>query len=106
VSHPQTAAFIDTILRSRMMGSFGFGTLHGNLSECVSLYPPSVIEAAVRSVKAYKSFRHLLAEDAYHLSPWGQPGAWQLMQFAAADRGEAVVFLFRNGSPETRCQAR
>jgi hypothetical protein len=101
VTHPQTAAFLDTIIRSRMMGSFGFGTLHANLSECVSLYPPSVIEAAVRNVKAYKSFRHLLMENVYHLTPWGKTKAWQIMQFAAQDREEGVVFLFRNGSQET-----
>ena len=41
VSKPQTPAFLDTMVRSRMMGGFGFGTLHGSLSECVSLYPPA-----------------------------------------------------------------
>lgn len=102
VSKPQSPAFLDSLFRSRMMGSFGFGTLHGSLSECVSLYPPRVIDAAVRNVKAYKTYRHLLAEHAYHLTPWGKTNFWQSMQFAARDRREAVAFFFRNGAPETQ----
>ncbi len=101
VSKPQTPAFLDTIVRSRMMGSFGFGTLHGSLGECVSLYPPAMIEAASRNVKDYKTYRHLLAQHAYHLTTWGKTNSWQAMQFAARDRREAVAFFFRNGAPET-----
>jgi hypothetical protein len=37
VSQPQTSAFLDSMFRSRMMGGFGFGTLHGSLEERVSL---------------------------------------------------------------------
>ena len=104
IANPQSDAFLDTLFRSRMMGSFGFGTMHGSLSECVSLYPPGVIEATVRNVKAYKSYRHLLMEHVYHLTPWGKPKAWQVMEFAPPDRREAVVFFFRNGSQETNGQ--
>jgi len=101
VSQPQTPAFLDTLVRSRMMGSFGFGTLHGSLSECVSLYPPAMIEAAIRNIKDYKTYRHLLAQHAYPLTPWGKSNAWQVLQFAARDQKESVVFCFRNGAPET-----
>lgn len=101
VSKPQTPAFLDTIIRSRMMGGFGFGTLHGSLSECVSLYPPNVAAAAIRGVKDYKTFRHLLAQNAYHLTPWGKTNRWQGMQFAARNHCEAVAFFFRNGATET-----
>lgn len=101
VTQPQTPAFLDTMFRSRMMGGFGFGTLHGSLSECVSLYPPGVIEAAVRNVRDYKTYRHLLAQHAFHLTPWGRTNEWQSLQFAAHDRREAVAFFFRNGAPET-----
>jgi alpha-galactosidase len=98
VTRPQTPAFLDTMFRSRMMGSFGFGTLHGSLAECVSLYPPEVIAAAARNVENYKRYRHLLSQHSYHLTPLGQANEWQGMQFAARDGSEAVVFLFRNGS--------
>jgi alpha-galactosidase len=100
VSQPQTTAFLDTMFRSRMMGSFGFGTLHGSLGECISLYPPSVIEAAARNVKNYKHYRPLLSEHVYHLTAWGKTNDWQGMQFAARDREESVAFFFRNGSTE------
>jgi len=98
VTRPQTPAFLDTMFRSRMMGGFGFGTLHGSLSERVSLYPPEVIEAAARNVRNYKRYRHLLSQHSYHLTPAGKAHEWQGMQFAARDRSESVVFLFRNGS--------
>jgi len=101
VIKPQTPAFLDTMVRSRMMGGFGFGTLHGSLSECVSLYPSNMIDAAVHNVKDYKTYRHLLAQHVYHLTPWGKTNAWQVMQFAARDQREGVVFFFRNGAPET-----
>jgi alpha-galactosidase len=35
-------AILDTIFRSRMIGLFGFGTLHGKLSERISLMPAPV----------------------------------------------------------------
>jgi alpha-galactosidase len=100
VTKPQTPAFLDTMFRSRMMGAFGFGTLHGSLSERVSLYPPSVIAAAVRNVRHYKDYRHLLAGHVYHLTPFGKKGRWQGVQFVARGGGEAVAFFFRNGSSE------
>ena len=101
VSTPQTELSLDTIFRSRMMGSFGFGTLHGSLSECVSLYPPRVIAAAARNVRNYKTYRHLLSQHVYHLSPLGRTNEWQVLQFTARNETEAVVFLFRNGSSDT-----
>lgn len=97
VTEPQTPSFLDTMFRSRMMGAFGFGTLHGSLTERVSLYPKPVIEAAQRNVKAYKTYRHLLGENAYHLTPWGNTNHWQVMAFASRDQREAVAFYFRNG---------
>jgi len=100
VSKPQTPVFLDTMFRSRMMGGFGFGTLHGSLKERVSFYRPEVIEAGVRNVKNYKSYRHLLAQHVYHLTTPGKANDWQGMQYAARDHSDAVVFLFRNGSPE------
>ena len=72
VSTSQTELYLDTIFRSRMMGSFGFGTLHGSLSECVSLYPPRVIAAAARNVRNYKTYRHLLSQHVYHLAQLGR----------------------------------
>jgi hypothetical protein len=101
VNQPQTTAFFDTMFRSRMMGSFGFGTLHGSLAERISLYPARVIEAATRNVKNYKNYRHLLSEHVYHLTAWGKTNDWQGMQFAARDREQSVAFFFRNGSTET-----
>lgn len=101
VGQPQPPIFLDTIFRSRMMGGFGFGTLHGSLSESVSLYPPTTIEAAVRNIQAYKGYRHLLGQHTYHLTPLGQTNAWQAMQFAARDRREGIAFFFRNNARDT-----
>jgi hypothetical protein len=61
-----------------------------------------VIDAAVRNIRDYKTYRHLLSQHSYHLTPIGQARAWQGMQFAARNRRESVVFLFRNDSDETK----
>jgi alpha-galactosidase len=100
VTQSQTPEFLDTLFRSRMMGSFGFGTMHGSLSECVSLYPPAVVDAAARNVANYKRYRHLLSQNEYHLTPWKSGNDWQAMQFAARNHGEGVGFFFRNGSSD------
>jgi len=106
IGKPQTPAFLDTIIRSRMMGAFGFGTLHGTLQESVSLYPQPVIDAAVRNLKDYKRFRHLLSQHVYHLTPFGQTNSWQAMQFTARNGQESVAFFFRNGATASEHQFR
>ena len=92
-------ALLDTIYRSRMMGLFGFGTLHGTLPERISLFPPAALEAARRNVPFYKRYRHLIGGDAYHLfPPAGSAEGWQAIQFSGAGAREAVILCFRNGS--------
>jgi len=92
-------ALLDTIYRSRMMGLFGFGA--GSLAERVSLYPAEVLAAARRNIPLYKSYRHLLAEDCYHLTPpSGSPEGWQAVQFCQRDGSEAVVLAFRDLSTQ------
>jgi alpha-galactosidase len=93
---------LDTIYRSRMIGLFGFGTLHGTMPERVSLYPAAVLEAARRNISAYKRYRHLLHGRAYHLfPPPGSPEQWQAIQFASEDGTEAVVLCFRGKSTQS-----
>jgi hypothetical protein len=53
-------------------------------------------------VRNYKTYRHLLSQHVYHLSPLDRANEWQAMQFAARNQTEAVVFIFRNGSSDTR----
>ena len=67
IQEQKDPALLDTLFRSRMMGLFGFGTLHGKLlTERVSLYPREVLAAARRNIPVYKRYRHLLSEDCYH----------------------------------------
>ena len=92
-------ALLDTIFRSRMMGLFGFGTLHGTLPERVSLFRPVALEAARRNIRFFKQYRHLLNGDTYHLfPPSGSAEGWQAVQFSAGDARQTVVLCFRNGS--------
>jgi alpha-galactosidase len=93
---------LDTIFRSRMLGLFGFGTLHGMLSERVSLFPAHVLDAARRNISVYKKYRHLLQERVYRHSPIsGAGGQWQAAVFGKPDGSEAVALCFRNGSTQS-----
>ncbi len=92
-------AVLDTIIRSRMMGLCGIGTLHGQLSERISLLPQEVREALSRNIKVYKTYRHLLREDVYHLVPAStEADAWDAIEFCKRDGSAAVVLVFRSGS--------
>jgi len=94
-------ALLDTVYRSRMMGTFGFGA--GNLlTDRVSQFPQEVLAAAQRNIPVYKSYRHLLADDCYHLTPpSGSPEGWQAVEFCKRDGSEAVVLAFRNSSTQS-----
>ncbi len=90
---------VDAIVRSRMLGLFGLGTLTGQLSERISLLPQSILDGIKRNVLLYKSFRHLLSQNTWHLSPYvREPDDWQAMEFSAWDGGQAVALLFRGAS--------
>lgn len=94
-------AVLDSIVRSRMIGLFGMGTLTGTLPERVSLYPRSAREALKRCIAQYKRYRHLLSEDVYHLLPPStDAGVWDAIQFCTRDGSEAVVIVFRDTSPQ------
>jgi alpha-galactosidase len=93
---------LDTIIRSRMIGLFGMGTLLGTLPERVSLYPQVVQQALKKNIAHYKRYRHLLNEDVYHLLPPSTvAGQWDAIQFGARDGSEAVILVFRDTSPRT-----
>ena len=93
---------LDAIIRSRMIGLFGMGTLNGKLSERMSLLPSEVKEALKRNIANYKRYRHLLLDDAYHVLPLAR-GAdqWDGIQFCKRDGSESVLMAFRGGSAET-----
>lgn len=92
---------LDSIVRSRMIGLFGMGTLTGTLPERVSLYPEPVRDALKRCIAQYKRYRHLLGEDVYHLLPPStDAGHWDAIQFCERDSSEAVVIVFRDTSPQ------
>ncbi len=96
------AAILDTVVRSRMMGLCGVGTLQGKLSERVSLFPAEVIEALARNFKVYKQYRRLLREDVYHLLPPSTTAdAWDAIEFCTRDGREAVVLVFRSKCSES-----
>lgn len=90
---------VDSIVRSRMMGLFGLGTLTGQLSERISLLPQSLLDGIKRNVIHYKNFRNLLSQNTWHLSSYNrEPDDWQAMEFSAWDGGQAVALLFRGDS--------
>ncbi|MBI4552309.1 MAG: alpha-galactosidase, partial [Candidatus Latescibacteria bacterium] len=92
---------LDSLIRSRMIGLFGMGTLLGTLPERVSLYPQAAREALKRNIAQYKQYRHLLHEDVYHLLPPStESGQWDAIQFCTRDGSEAVLIVFRSTSPQ------
>ena len=94
---------LDTIIRSRMMGLCGIGTLHGQLSERISLLPQEVRDALARNFKVYKQYRSLLRQDVYHLLPPStEADAWDAIEFCKRDGSAAVVLVFRSGSRSSK----
>jgi hypothetical protein len=101
IEHAKDPALLDTLVRSRMIGLFGIGTLSGRLSERASLYPKEVLDALKRNIDAYKQYRHLLQEDVYHiLPPSSNDHAWDAVQFCKRDGSESVLIVFRSNSPD------
>lgn len=101
-------AALDTVVRSRMMGLFGFGTINGKLSERISLWPKEVHDAVRRNLPYYKQFRHLLSQDVYHYNhdPRLTDAGWRAMACGSYDHRENVTFVFRNLSKQTSLQIR
>lgn len=94
---------LDTVVRSRMIGLFGMGTLNGKLEERASLYSPEVKDALKRNIANYKRYRHLLKEDVYHLLPPStSKDQWDAIEFCKRDGSEAVLIAFRSGSSENK----
>ena len=93
---------LDTIIRSRMIGLFGMGTLNGKLSERMSLLPPEAKDALKINIANYKRYRHLLSGDAYHVLPLAQDAdQWDGIQFCKRDGSESVLLTFRGASMES-----
>ena len=94
-------AALDTVIRSRMIAMWGFGTMYGKLGERVSLFPPELKAALKRNIQIYKQYRHLLREDVYHLLPPSTNSReWDAIEFCKRDGSEAVVLAFRSQSAE------
>ena len=95
---------IDAGIRSRMIGLFGVGTLNGQMSQRVSLYPENVIERLKANILVYKQFRHLLSQRiSFPFQPYGRsPQGWDAVQFTDAAATEAVVLCFRDKSSQSR----
>ena len=92
---------LDTIVRSRMVGLFGMGTLTGKLDERVSLYSPEMRNALKRNIAAYKTYRHLLDQDVYHVIPPSiAADQWDAVAFCKRDGQQAALLVFRSGSKE------
>jgi alpha-galactosidase len=106
---PHDTQYLDNVFRSFMMTGFGVGTEDGSISERISRWPPDVIEAARRNIKAFKTYRHLLNGDVYHLAPQstlyvpdeGDTDQWDILEYAKKDGSEAVAFFFRGGAKDS-----
>ena len=95
---------IDSGIRSRMLGMFGVGTLNGQMSQRVSLYPAPILERLKASVGVYKQYRHLLSQAvSFPFQPYGRsPQGWDAVQFTKADSTESVLLCFRGASTQTQ----
>jgi alpha-galactosidase len=102
----KTRAVVDASIRSRMIGLFGVGTLNGQMTQRVSLYPKNILDRLAVHVKLYKRFRHLLFQQvSFPYEPYGtDPQGWQAVQFTSLDASEAVVLCFRGSSTQTVSQ--
>ncbi|MBI3850424.1 MAG: alpha-galactosidase [Verrucomicrobia bacterium] len=92
---------LNTTIRSRMIGAFGFGCLINSPQgvERLSLYPPETIKAVRRNIADYKKYRHLLFEDVYHFPPASDDAnLGDAIQFCKRDGSESVVMVFQNGN--------
>ncbi len=106
---PHDKQYLDNVFRTFMMTGFGIGTEDGSISERISRWPPDVLEAARRNIKAFKTYRHLLNGDVYHLTPQsmlyvpdeGDTDRWDVLEYAKKDGSEAVAFFFRGGAKES-----
>ena len=95
-----SASFLDYHFRNLFLQSaFIFGTVNGMDSQRLSLAPRGYLEAYKRSILQFKDYRHLLARDRYILAPSAGEG-WRAVEYVSRDAGNAVVFVFRDGSPD------
>lgn len=102
IANQKDPDILDAIVRSRMIGLFGMGTLNGKLEERVSLYSPEMRDALKRNITNYKRYRHLLKEDVYHvLPPSTDKDQWDAIEFCKRDGSEAVLIVFRSGSADS-----
>ncbi len=101
------SASLDTIYRSRMLSLFGFGTINGQLTERISLFPEPILVAARRNLDVYKRFRHLLQYPCFNLAPPRETASkpkqdqWEAVEFVSPTGDEAVILAFRGGSAQT-----
>jgi hypothetical protein len=102
----KTQAVVDASIRSRMLGLFGVGTLNGQMSQRVSLYPKNILDRLAVHIDLYKRFRHLLFQQvSFPYRPYGtDPQGWQAIQFTSIDGSEAVLLCFRGSSTQTASQ--
>jgi alpha-galactosidase len=108
-SAPRSQANVDSLFRSRMANAFMIST-HGRVPNRLTRWKPEHIEAARRNIANFKTYRHLLRDDVYHLLPQahmylpdGRPSLeWDAIEFAKRDSSEAIVLVFRGiGAQET-----
>ncbi len=81
---------------SRMCGAF---SVDGD----VASWSAGLTKRAGRSIEVYKSFRHLLVQNFYPLTPHPKrPDEWEVVEFASREGSEAAVLAFRAyGGPES-----
>ncbi len=90
-----TASTLDYSLRQHFVGGIAFGNINGMWSQFLSRAPSGYIEAFKRNLLAFKKYRHLLFEDAWHPA-LQDPGNWSALEYAREDASEAVLFVFRH----------
>ena len=80
---------------SRMCGSFFF-------SGDVARWPAPFAARAAEMGKLYTSYRHLLVQNFYPLTPHPKsPADWDIVEFASYDGDEAAVLAFNVNGPAT-----
>jgi len=94
VDMAKPAGWWDFIFRVPMNGQFG-------ISSRVFDWSPELTRRAQENVALYKRLRKsLAAADVYHLTPppaHNDPSGWMAIEYAAPDRGGAVLMAYRLG---------
>jgi len=94
-------SYLDYFFRRLMaQGGLSMGNITGLVSQRLKNAPPGFNDAFKRNIIHFKQYRHMFKEDIYRSKLLENEDKWHAVQYCARDASEAVVFIFRDGSPK------